>query len=121
MLLFGPIGTSISSSQFRLKYPNTRVNDPSAFCSQPSYAGEIFSPDGTTWALVRESPARATASRTATTPNATASGCESLVAAFTMFELLRPPDGIRERNHTRQIAGSWLRTPPACDLPIARS
>src|SRR5206468_8052379 len=90
MLLFGPIGTSSSSSQFRLKYPNTRLNDPSGFSSHPSYAGTTFWPVRTTWALVGENPAKTTAT-TASTPHASASGRESLMPAFTMFDLPQLP------------------------------
>src|SRR5438445_5327188 len=90
MLLFGPIGTSSSSSQFRLKYPNTRLNDPSGFSSHPSYAGTTFWPVRTTWALVGENPAKTTAA-TASTPHASASGRESPMPAFTMFDLPELP------------------------------
>src|SRR5262245_35247535 len=44
MLLFGPTGTSNSSSQFRLKYAKTRLKVPSGFSSQPSYTGMRSSP-----------------------------------------------------------------------------
>src|SRR5262245_24150201 len=44
MLFATPTGTSIHSFQFRLKYPKIKSNEPSAFCSQPSYTGEMFKP-----------------------------------------------------------------------------
>src|SRR5262245_10737267 len=44
MALFGPTGTSISSSQFRLKYPKTRLNEPSLLGSHPSKAGAMVRP-----------------------------------------------------------------------------
>src|SRR5207245_11611939 len=86
MLLFGPIGTSSSSSQFRVKYPNTRLNDPSGFSSHPSYAGTTFWPVRTTWALVGENPVKTTATKPST-PHASPSGREGLMPAFTMLAL----------------------------------
>src|SRR5438874_9597391 len=100
MLLFGPIGTSSSSSQFRLKYPNTRLNDPSGFSSHPSYAGTTFWPVRTTWALVGENPARTTAT-TASTPHASARGRESLMPALTMFDL---PQLLNQPNDRLEIS-----------------
>src|SRR2546427_8647773 len=44
MLLATPAGTSIHSFQFLLKYPKIKSNEPSAFCSQPSYTGAMFRP-----------------------------------------------------------------------------
>src|SRR5882672_3859360 len=91
MLLFDPIGTSSSSSQFRLKYPNTRLNDPSGFSSHPSYAGTTFWPVRTTWALAGENLTETTAT-TASTAHASASGRESPMPAFTMFDLPELPE-----------------------------
>src|SRR5689334_15673240 len=56
----GPVGMSISSSQFRLKYPKTRLNVPSAFCSQPSNTGTTSCPVEMTCALARGNAANAT-------------------------------------------------------------
>src|SRR5215510_911847 len=44
MVLAIPTGMSIHSFQFLLKYPKIKSNDPSAFCSQPSYTGAMFKP-----------------------------------------------------------------------------
>jgi hypothetical protein len=42
IILSGPTGTSISSSQFRFMYPKRKYFEPSLSSSHPSYAGEIF-------------------------------------------------------------------------------
>src|SRR5262249_648674 len=51
--------------QFRLKYPNTRLKLPSAFCSHPSKTGTTSCPVALTCARVRATPANdATRTRT---------------------------------------------------------
>src|SRR5579862_3670285 len=45
MKLFGPAGTSTTSCALRLKYPNDRLNVPSALRYQPSKAGVTVCPD----------------------------------------------------------------------------
>src|SRR5436309_15803594 len=42
--LFGPIGISTSSSQFRFKYPNTMLTPPLGVRIQPSYTGATSCP-----------------------------------------------------------------------------
>src|SRR5262245_6779366 len=100
MLLAGPIGTS-KSSRLRLKYPKTRLNVPSEFCSQPSYTGTMVSPLSTTCARVRE-PTRPASTATAKTPLARESR-ESVDRSVAMF-MLRRLLLLRRGSRTRQLA-----------------
>src|SRR5262245_33520383 len=59
MLLAAPTGRSIHSFQFLLKYPKIRSNEPSTFCSHPSYTDAMFKPVVGFWA---RGPAAAAAS-----------------------------------------------------------